>query len=354
MSDLGLLAAELVSISSPSRAEGPLADVVERLLAAGAHLEVRRIGDNVVASTTGTNSQRVLVAGHLDTVPGRHEPGVISDGAVVGLGAADMKGTLAVMITLALELSSLPREVTWLFYAREEIARSESGLHELAAVAPELLEADVALLGEPTSTAVEAGCQGSLRLSVHLGGVAAHTARPFMGVNALRRLAPVLEAVASATPRVVELDGVTYHEQLEPVGIEGGSGANVLPDSASLVINYRFAPDRSPEEAEGWVRSVIEPHLDRDDDTITVLDVAPGALPGLTHPVLARLVALSERPVAAKVGWTDVATFAERGVPAANFGAGDPKLAHHPGERVQLDELERLSTILRKLLGEAP
>jgi len=351
VSDLGLLALELISIGSPSRAEGPLADLVEARLKDAPHLELRRIGDNVVARTTGSNEQRVIVAGHLDTVVGSYGPAVVSEGAVVGLGAADMKGTLAVMLTLALELTAPALEVTWLFYAREEIARAESGLHELAVVAPELLDADVALLGEPTSTAVEAGCQGSLRLKVHLGGVAAHTARPFMGVNALRRLAPVLEAVTSATPRIVELDGVTYHEQLEPIGIDGGTSSNVLPDSAALVINYRFAPDRSLDEAQGWLRSLIEPHLDREDDSITVLDAAPGALPGLTHPVLARLVELSDRPVEAKVGWTDVATFAERGVPAANFGAGDPRLAHHPDERVQLDELERLSDILRQLLS---
>jgi succinyl-diaminopimelate desuccinylase len=351
VSDLGLLAAELVSISSPSRAEAQIADRVEALLADAAHLEVHRIGDNVVARTTGDRAQRVLIAGHLDTVAGRNGPAAFEDGSLRGLGSADMKGTLAVMITLALELDEPRDELTWVFYAREEVARSESGLRELAEQAPDLLEADVAILGEPTGAAVEAGCQGSLRVRVQLDGVAAHTARPFMGVNAVRRLAPVLDAVLAASPRVVELDGVTYHEQLEPVGVTGGTGSNVLPEEAALVINYRFAPDRSTEDAEAWLRSVVEPHLKREGDAITILDAAPGALPSLAHPVLARLVELSERPVVAKVGWTDVATFAERGIPGANFGAGDPKLAHHPEERVALAELERLSTVLRALLS---
>jgi succinyl-diaminopimelate desuccinylase len=352
VTDIGALAVELVSVPSPSRAEGPLADVIEQMLAPAGHLEVRRIGENVVARTALGRARRVIVAGHLDTVPGADGAARVDGGLLFGLGAADMKGTLAAMAVLALELEAPASDVTWIFYAREEVARSESGLREIANTAPELLEADVAILGEPTDGAVEAGCQGTLRLAVSIGGVSAHTARPFMGTNALRRLAPVLDAVAAARPRLVEIDGVSYAEQCEPVGISGGSGSNVLPDQATLIINHRFAPDRSAEEAEAWLRSLIEPLLGEPGDGIEVLDVAPGALPGLDHPVLARLVALSSRPVVAKVGWTDVATFAERGVPAANFGAGDPQLAHHPQEHVRLEELDRFAGVLRTLLSE--
>jgi succinyl-diaminopimelate desuccinylase len=351
VSQLAALAAELVAIPSPSHEEAALADRVEAMLAEAPHLELRRIGDNVIARTRLGRSGRVLVAGHLDTVRSAAGGPELDATRLRGLGAADMKGTLAVMLSLAIELDHPALDLTWLFYAREEVDRAESGLLEVAAVAPELLEADVAILGEPTSAAVEAGCQGTLRLEVRLGGVSAHTARPFMGRNAIRRLALVLAALAEAEPRSVEIDGVRFVEQLEPVAVSGGSGANVVPDAARLVVNHRFAPDRSAEEAEAWVRSLIEPLLGEPGDAIELLDAAQGALPALTDPLLARLVELSGRPVTAKVGWTDVASFAERGVPAANYGAGDPLLAHHPDEEVLVAELEELAATFRSLFA---
>ena len=353
MIDLAELAMRFVELPSLSGEEGALADLVESMLGGSSHLELTRLGDNLVARTQLGRTQRVIVAGHLDTVAGSGSPPLAADGVLRGLGAADMKGTLAVMVALALELAQPAHDVTWVFYAREEVARELSGLRELLAAAPELLEGDVAVLGEPTAAAVEAGCQGTLRMRVTLSGVAAHTARPYMGVNALRRLAPVLDAVAGTSPRSVEIDGVRYAEQCEPVSVGGGGGGNVVPSSASLVVNYRFAPDRTPEAAEDWLRSVIEPHLGSEGDELECLDVAPAAAPMLSHPLLAQLVALSGKPVVAKVGWTDVATFAERGIPAANFGAGDPELAHHPEERVSFDELEQVASVLRRLLSEA-
>jgi succinyl-diaminopimelate desuccinylase len=352
VTDLAELAMRFVELPSPSGEEGPLADLVESMLAGSPHLELTRVGDNLVARTQLGRALRVIVAGHLDTVSGSASAPLAADGVLWGLGAADMKGTLAVMAALALELVEPAQDVTWVFYAREEVARSESGLRELFAADPALLEGDVAVLGEPTAAAVEAGCQGTLRMKATVGGVAAHTARPYMGVNALRRLAPVLDAVAGAGSRTVEIDGVRYTEQCEPVGVSGGGGGNVVPSSASLVVNHRFAPDRTPAEAEAWLRSVIEPALGEAGDALELLDVAPAAAPGLGHPLLATLVSLSGRPVVAKVGWTDVATFTERGIPAANFGAGDPELAHHPDERVSFDELEQVASVLRRLLTE--
>ena len=351
MIDLAELAMRFVELPSVSCDEGALADLIESMLVASTHLELTRVGDNLVARTRLGRAQRVVIAGHLDTVVGSGAAPLAADGQLWGLGAADMKGTLAVMVALAQELVEPAQDVTWVFYAREEVAREQSGLRELFAADPSLLAGDVAVLGEPTSAAVEAGCQGTLRMRVTLAGVAAHTARPYMGLTALRRLSPVLTAVAAATPRSVELGGVRYREQCEPVGVSGGTGGNVVPSSASLVINHRFAPDRTPQQAEDWLRTIIEPWLGEPGDRLEVVDVAPGAAPGLDHPLLASLVALSGKPVAAKVGWTDVATFAERGIPAANFGAGDPELAHHPDERVAFEELDQVASVLRRLLG---
>ena len=184
-----------------------------------------------------------------------------------------------------------------------------------------------------------------------LSGASAHVARPWMGTNAIRRLEPVLAAINAITVRQVEIDGVVFTEQLEPVGLDGGSGGNVIPAEASVIINHRFAPDRSPEEAESWLRGILSSLMDREGDHLDVIDVAGGALPALTHSVLAELVERSGRPVAAKVGWTDVATFAELGVPAANFGAGDPQVAHHADECVSSSELEHLAEVLRLVLS---
>jgi succinyl-diaminopimelate desuccinylase len=351
VTDLLARAASLVGISSESYQEEDLANLVEAIVAAQPHLTVTRIGDNVIARTELGRPTRVLVAGHLDTVSSAAGLGRIEGDALYGRGAADMKGTLAVMLTLAQDLVEPRHDLTWVFYAREEVARADSGLREIQVEDASLLEADVAILGEPTAGAVEAGCQGTLRMRLVLEGASAHVARPWMGLNAVRRLEPVLGAINKITVRQVEIDGVVYTEQFEPVGIEGGTGGNVIPDEAAITVNYRFAPDRSAAEAEAWVRSQLEPLLERAGDRLDVKDLAGGALPALTHPVLAELVEGSGRPVAAKVGWTDVATFAELGVPAANFGAGDPQVAHHADEHVSLGELEHVNDVLRSLLS---
>lgn len=343
-------ALEIVLIDSVSRNESALASLVEQRLRSNPQLEVERIGDNVVARTTGRHSARLMVAGHLDTVPGDANEAVIVDNELRGVGACDMKGSIAVMLELAAEKVARSVEVTWLFYAREEIARSESGLLEIAELRPELLRADVAILAEPTGGAVEAGCQGTLRLGVELVGKRAHTARPFTGVNAIHRLASLVSHVASYEPRTVQLDDVTYVEQLQTVSIEGGVAPNVVPDVAHCVLNYRVAPDRSENEALAWIVKYLGALVET-GDSVQVLDWAPSAAPELSNDRLAHLVSLTNAQPRGKLGWTDVATFAQLGIPAANFGAGDPLLAHRSDELVTRDELDQFANVLRAWLA---
>jgi len=353
VSDLAALAARYVSIPSVSGDEAAICDDIEATLRAAPHLEVTRIGDNLVARTTGTAPTRLVLAGHLDTVPGElGHRAVDGDGVLRGLGACDMKGSLAAMVALGLEGPHRGSEATYVFYAREEVARADSGLLELLAVAPELLAGDAAVLCEPTSCVVEAGCQGVVRLDVVLAGQRAHTARPWRGRNAIHRLAPLLAAVAAYVPRSVEIDGVTYTEQLQVVRVDGGVSANVVPDRASVTLNHRVAPDRSTDDAVAALLELLGPHLE-DTDAVEVTDAADPAAPTLSHPALARLVELSGAPPRAKLGYTDVATFSAIGVPAANFGAGDPELAHHAGELVEVREIERCREVLAALL-ESP
>jgi succinyl-diaminopimelate desuccinylase len=341
---------ELVSISSLSHHESALASHVETALRANAGLEVERVGDNVVARTTGHHATRVIVAGHLDTVPGDPGAAVIQGDELLGLGACDMKGSLAVMVALALEETPRSIELTWIFYAREEIARAESGLSELIELRPDLVRGDVAIVAEPTAGAVEAGCQGTLKVRVSMAGRRAHTARPFTGRNAIHRVAEVISRVAQYEPRSVVLDGVQYCDQLQVVLVDGGVAANVVPDSATITLNHRVAPDRSREEAVAWLRSYLGDLLESDDE-FAVVDWAPSAKPMLTNERLQALVALTQRPARGKWGWTDVATFQELAIPATNFGAGDPLLAHRSDEKITRDELELFERVLRAWLA---
>ena len=337
--------ARLVAVSSISRDEAAMAALVENELRPYGHLEVERVGDNVVARTTWGRSRRVIIAGHLDTVPGDPAAARLEGDTLFGLGACDMKGSLAVMLALAARDERLSVDLTWIFYAREEIARSESGLVELAQLRPDLVVADAAILAEPTGGAVEAGCQGTLRAAITLRGARAHTARPFTGRNAIHRLGAVLERVAHYEPRVAVVDGVAYTEQLQVVFVEGGVANNVVPDVASCVLNHRVAPDRTCEEAAKALLAYLDGLLEPGDEFV-VTDSAPPAPPALHHEVIERLVAATGAPARAKVGWTDVATFAEAGIAATNFGAGDPLLAHRSDEFVTASELEHFSTTL--------
>ena len=329
----------LVRIDSVSGNERDLAALIFADLVDVPHLVVERIGDNVIARTEGFHARRILIAGHIDTVPGDVTAARKDDDRVTGLGACDMKGSLAVMLALAADPSPRLCEVTWVFYAREEIARSESGLLEIAQLRPDLLQADAAIVAEPTGGAVEAGCQGTLRLGLTVHGQRAHTARPFTGRNAIHRLGAIIDRLASYQPREASIDGISYTEQLQVVAVEGGIAPNVVPDRASVVINHRVAPDRTHEEAVAGVHQLIADLLDP-EERLTVLDWAPAAPPSLHHPVIAELVASTGQPARAKVGWTDVATLSEMGIPATNFGAGDPLLAHRADEYVTKDELD--------------
>jgi len=341
-------ALELVKINSISRNEKVLADLIESRLLAYPHLEVTRIQDNIVARTSAGHPTRVIVAGHLDTVPGDPATAQITGDVLVGLGAADMKGSLAVMLELA-KNAATRQDITWVFYAKEEIARSESGLHEIHGPFPELLEGDVAILCEPTGGSVEAGCQGSIRFSIALRGERAHASRPFTGRNAIHRLGQVVQRIADFEPRVAVVDGIEYVEQLQVVSVDGGIAANVVPDLATLVVNHRVAPDRTTDEAIDWFRTYLGSLLEPEDG-FRVEDAASPAKPSLSDKRLQELVELTGKQPRAKVGWTDVATFVEMDIPATNFGAGNPLLAHHSDEHITKQEIEEFSRVLSSWL----
>lgn len=353
MSDLLAVAFELVGISSVSRAESELAARVEAELRAHHDLAVERVGDNVVARSSFGRERRLILAGHLDTVPPFADRAPRVEGDVLwGLGAVDMKGGLAVMLDLAAEIEQMSVDVTFVFYSCEEIERSASGLGALVRERPELLEADAAVVGEPTACVVEAGCQGTVRALVTLTGRRAHVARPQMGVNAVHRLWPLLRSLAGYESREVVIDGCRYREQLQGVGVAGGVAGNVVPDEATVTVNFRFAPDREVDSAVEELRGILGGGLDASvGDSLQILDSSPAAPPALDHELLGRLVQASGRSPRAKVGWTDVATFFGIGIPAANFGPGDPLLAHTPDEHVSGAELASARRVFREFLG---
>lgn len=354
MTDLLARTADLVAIPSESHEEATLAGHVEGRLRSLAHLDVTRFEDNVVARTHLDCPYRLVVAGHLDTVPANDNgtPRVAGD-VLWGLGAADMKGGLAVMLDLAASVADPAVDVTWVFYAAEEVAAVHNGLGKLFDARPDLVAGDAAVLGEPTGAAIEAGCQGTMRLRLTLAGARAHTARPWMGRNALHRAGHVLAALDAYEARRPILDGCEFREALQAVFVEGGVASNVVPDRAVVTINHRYAPDRTPAEAEQHVREVLAPRIE-DGDRFAVVDVADGARPGLNHPLLAALRDRHRLTVRAKLGWTDVARFAAAGIPAVNFGPGDSTLAHTKDERVERASLDAVHAALGDLLRTGP
>lgn len=344
--DVVTLTRQLVDIESVSRAEQTITDAVEAALRALDHLSVERIGNTVVARTDLGRPERVVLAGHLDTVPlNDNLPGRLDGDLLWGLGSCDMKGGDAVILRLAATLTEPVRDLTFVLYDCEEVEAAANGLNRLSRTRPELLRADFAILMEPSDGGIEAGCQGTMRARVTTRGERAHSARSWAGVNAIHGIAPLLAGLAAHEPRRPVIDGLTYHEGLNAVFIEGGVAGNVIPDACTVTVNYRFAPDRSEAEAEAFLRA----HFAGYDVEIT--DSAPGALPGLGLPAAKAFldaVGVAPRP---KFGWTDVARFSGLGIPAVNYGPGDPLLAHKQDEHVPIGQIRECERVLRDWLS---
>ena len=374
LTDALSLTRQMIDIPSVSGQEGPLADAVEAALRSAGFgsvpaLEILRDGDAVCARTRLGLPQRVVLAGHLDTVPiadnvpGRAE---IRDGVEVvwGRGSVDMLGGCAAALALACEAgpliaagahAALTADVTWIFYDHEAVASHLNGLGRLQRNHPHWLAGDLALLGEPTAAHVEGGCNGTLRVIARFPGRAAHSARAWMGSNAIHAMAPVIERIADYGNPVELVDGLEFRESLSVVRVEGGIANNVIPEAASMTVNYRFAPSKRADDALEWVRSLFE----GTDATIEVDDLCEGARPGADSPVAERFLAVARRVaaeagaelgLAAKVGWTDVARFTQVGVPAMNFGPGDPLLAHTRDEHAPVSDIVRVHRTLRAFL----
>jgi succinyl-diaminopimelate desuccinylase len=333
--DAGALTAALVDVESVSGDEARLADLVEAALRRYPTLAVERDGNVVLARTELNRSQRIVLAGHLDTVPiAANVPSRIDGERLYGCGSTDMKSGVAVMLRIAHLVGTGvldPRvDLTWVCYDCEEIEAVRNGLGRIARERPAALSGDLAVLLEPSGGFIEGGCQGTLKVVVRMAGVRAHSARSWLGVNAIHAAAPVLERLTAYEPRDVEVDGLSYREGLNAVGISGGVAGNVIPDECAVTVNYRFAPDRTEAEALAHVREVFAGY------PVEVLDSAPGARPGLDSPLPKAIVAAVGGTPRAKLGWTDVARFGELGIPAVNYGPGDPELAHKAEESVEL------------------
>lgn len=338
------LTRHLVDIESVSHDEQHIADLVEAALRGCEHLEVTRRGHTVVARTDLGRGERVVIAGHLDTVPlNDNLPSRLDEeaGILHGLGSCDMKGGDAVLLHLAATVPDPVRDVTYVLYEAEEVEERYNGLKMLAEREPELLAADFAILMEPSNAGVEAGCQGTLRVEVRTTGERAHSARSWTGSNAIHAMTDVLARLQGYEARRPVIDGLEYHEGLNAVRISGGVAGNVVPDECVVEVNFRFAPDRSTDEAVAFVTDFFAPY------DVRVTDLAPGALPGLDRPAAKAFVDAVGGQVGPKFGWTDVARFTGLGVPAVNYGPGDPLFAHKQDEHVKVSDIETCATTLR-------
>ncbi len=351
----------LIDIPSVSGDEAAIADEVESVLRACSHLDVTRLGNAIVARTTWGKAERIIIAGHLDTVPIKDNvPSRLSaDGSeVIGRGAVDMKAGVAVQLALAVELVEPTRDITWVFYDNEEVEASRSGLGRIVRERPDLLAGDFAILGEPTSAVIEGGCNGTLRCEVTLHGTAAHSARSWKGVNAIHLAAPLLTALRAYDAASVEVDGLVYREGLNAVHVAGGIAGNVIPDACTVTMNYRFAPGSDLHQAKERVIDFIDAVYEGADVSRDVVwtDESAAARPGLDAPLardfVSAVAATGAEAPRAKLGWTDVARFGELGIPAVNYGPGDPELAHASGdlERCPIDHMRSCHTALKAWL----
>ena len=347
------LTAALVDVPSVSRDEATLAAAVEHALREQTTgFEVIRSGNAVLARTHRGLPTRVILAGHLDTVPiadnvpSRRERGGPEGDVLHGCGTVDMKSGDAVFLHLAATVADPAADLTLIFYDCEEIEATANGLGRIERELPEWLAGDVAILGEPSGGFIEAGCQGTLRIRVTTTGVRAHSARSWLGDNAIHRMGAVLTRLAAYEPRTVDIDGCVYREGLQAVRVVGGVAGNVVPDEADLDVNFRFAPDRSVDDAVAHASEVLA----GDGVRLEVTDRSPGALPGLAAPAAAALVDAAGGRFRAKYGWTDVSRFSALGIPAVNYGPGDPNLAHKRDERVPTEQITHVTDVLRRYL----
>jgi succinyl-diaminopimelate desuccinylase len=338
--NLGLveLTMAICDIESVSGNESELADQVELLLSSAPHLKIIRDGNAVIAKTELGLKSRVIIAGHLDTVPVTNNlPTQLHhferEQTIIGRGTVDMKGGVAVMLKLALEVTNPVNDITWIFYDNEEVAADLNGLGRIQRNHPELMQGDFAVLCEPTSALVEGGCNGTMRIELHTKGIKAHSARPWMGENAIHKLERVLGILNSYKPKTISVEGLDFRESLNAVLVQGGIATNVIPDLAVLTINYRFAPDKNAAQAQAHLEEVFS------EFEIRVTDSSTGARPGLNTPIAQAFIKSVGGDPKPKYGWTDVARFSAAGIPAVNYGPGDPSLAHADNENVPVGQL---------------
>ncbi|MGL4340717.1 MAG: succinyl-diaminopimelate desuccinylase [Rhodoglobus sp.] len=340
------LTRQLCNIESVSGNERMIADAIELALTDLDHLEIVRHGDAVVARTHLGRARRVLIAGHLDTVPiNNNLPVREQDGFLWGRGTVDMKASVAIALKIAAELTAPPVDLSWIWYDHEEVDSALNGLGRLATHHPDVLLGDFAILGEPTSAMVEGGCNGTARADITLRGTRAHSARSWVGHNAIHDAAPVLAILAEYQPAQLDVEGLIYREGLNAVGIKGGVAGNVIPDEAVVSINYRFAPSRSAAAVEAHLREVFAGF------ELVITDLAEGARPGLDAPLAQDFLSAVGGVAAPKYGWTDVARFSALGIPAVNYGPGDPLKAHADDERVAISEILECERGLRAWLS---
>lgn len=339
----------LCDIESVSGNETALADAIEAALQSYAHLTVIRDEDAIIARTSLGRASRVVIAGHIDTVPVAGNLPVQRrelDGAEVlwGRGTVDMKAGVAVQLKLAAELTEPNVDLTWIFYDHEEVEASLNGLGRISRNRPELLEADFAVLCEPTAAAIEGGCNGTMRAEISTSGLKAHSARAWMGKNAIHAAAEVLRRLNDYQTQSVEVDGLVYRESMNAVLISGGIATNVIPDDCRVTVNYRFAPSKSAKDAQAHLEALFAGF------DVKVVDVAVGARPGLDRPEARAFIEATGLEVMPKYGWTDVARFSELGIPAINYGPGDPNKAHADDENCPVDQIYSCESGLRAWL----
>ena len=347
--DVAELTRELVDIESVSGNEAQIADAIEQALGSYPHLSITRDGNAIVAKTNLGLPTQVVIAGHIDTVPvADNLPSKLMsferEQVIWGRGTVDMKAGVAVMLKLAAEIKEPVMDVVWVFYDQEEIEASKNGLGRLVRNHPELIKGDFAILCEPTAATIEGGCNGTMRIDIALTGIKAHSARPWMGSNAIHKLGGVLQILSAYMPEEIEVDGLVFRESLNAVMVSGGVATNVIPDRASLTVNYRFAPSRSVEDATENLRRIFP------DYDFSVVDSAAGARPGMNSPQAKAFVEAVSAPVNPKYGWTDVARFSEMGIPSVNYGPGDPNKAHADDENVPASQIYACEAGLRKFL----